>query len=138
MRDCRKIWQDQLISVNSFCKLTVLRIVNCDSLEEIIESQGLIANESQSVPASQSLVAESAAKFVFPRTRYLRLVKLPKLTSFCSRMHATEWPSLKRMYVVECHKIETFASVCPLFGTTQAERQLQISNKQPLFWVNEV
>ncbi|XVF41565.1 hypothetical protein PTKIN_Ptkin01aG0289600 [Pterospermum kingtungense] len=163
MSDCRKIWQDQL-SVNSFSKLKFIRvegcqtllsifplnmmerleeldklhIVNCDSLEEIFEPQELLANESHSVTADQSILVESATKFVFPRITFLRLVKLPKLKGFYSRKHATEWPSLKRMKVIECQKLEIFASGCPCFGGTHAESQLQISNKQPLFWVDEV
>ncbi|XP_022718495.1 probable disease resistance protein At1g12280 [Durio zibethinus] len=163
MRDCRKIWQDQL-NMDSFSKLKnilvkdcetllnifpfsmmekleeldMLEIVNCNSLEEIIEPRGLIANESNAVTATESIVVEAVTKFVFPRVTYLRLDELPKLKSFYSRMHATDWPSLKRMKLVSCHKVELFASECLGFGETQAESQLgEISNKQPLFWVNE-
>ncbi|XWS65124.1 hypothetical protein CRYUN_Cryun05aG0063900 [Craigia yunnanensis] len=163
MRDCRKIWQDQL-TVNSFCELhnirvggcetllnifsfnmmerleelETLQIVNCDSLEEIFEPQGFIANQSHLVTSTQSIVVETEAKFVFPKVTCLRFDHLPKLKRFYSRIHATEWPSLKKMEVIKCLKVEIFSSEYPCFGETQAESQVQISNQEPLFWVNEV
>ncbi|EOY09934.1 Phosphoprotein phosphatase [Theobroma cacao] len=163
MRSCRRIWQDQL-TVNSFCKLNniwvegcgallntfpfnmmerleelnKLQIVNCDSLEEIFEPQALIANQSHAITATQSIVVETETKFVFPKMTYLRLDKLPKLKSFYSKTHVTEWPSLKKMEVIECHKVEIFASKYPYFEETDAASQVEISNQQPLFQVNEI
>ncbi|XP_021281817.1 uncharacterized protein LOC110414745 isoform X2 [Herrania umbratica] len=162
MRGCRRIWQDQLTG-NSFCKLNniwvegcgallnifpfnlmerleeldKLQIVNCDSLEEIFEPQALIANQSDAITATKSIVVETETKFVFPRVTYLRLDKLPKLKSFYSKRHVTEWPSLKKMEVIECDKVEIFASKCPCFEETHAASQVEISNQQPLFQVNE-
>ncbi|KAG4128052.1 hypothetical protein ERO13_D10G253550v2, partial [Gossypium hirsutum] len=95
-----------------FPRLEKLRIQNCDSLEEIIELQGLIANESQSTSATRSTMAETVT------------TKLPRLKSFFSRMHTSQWPSLKQMDVIECPKAQIFGEV-------------QISNQQPLFCVNE-
>ncbi|KAH1045328.1 hypothetical protein J1N35_036112 [Gossypium stocksii] len=103
-----------------FPRLKKLRIQNCDSLEEIIELQGLIANESQSTSATQSIVPETVTtKFVFPLVTHLGLGKLPRLN-----MHNTQWPSLKEMQVIECSKAQIFGEV-------------EISNQQPLFCVNE-
>ncbi|KAL1080481.1 hypothetical protein V6Z11_D10G299300 [Gossypium hirsutum] len=96
-----------------FPRLEKLRIQNCDSLEEIIELQGLIANESQSTSATRSTMAETVT------------TKLPRLKSFFSRMHTSQWPSLKQMDVIECPKAQIFGEV-------------QISNQQPLFCVNEL
>ncbi|XP_017622802.2 uncharacterized protein LOC108466931 isoform X3 [Gossypium arboreum] len=102
-----------------FPHLENLHIQNCDSLEEIIELQGLIANESQSI---QSIVPETVTtKFVFPHVKHLVLGKLPRLKSFFSR---TQWPSLKQMEVIECPKAQIFGEV-------------EIPNQQPLFCVNE-
>ena len=163
MRDCRKIWKDQL-TVNSFCELNDIRIegcetllnifpfnmmerleeleklqiINCDSVEEIFEPQGLITNQSHQVTSTQSIAVETEAKFVFPKVTCLRFDNLPKLKRFYSRIHATEWPSLKKMEVIKCHKVEIFSSECPCFGETQTESQVEISNQEPLFWVNEV
>ncbi|KAK8334597.1 hypothetical protein V6Z12_A10G282000 [Gossypium hirsutum] len=109
-----------------FPRLEELLIQDCESLEEIIELQGLIANESQSTSATLSIVPETVTtKFVFPHVTHLGLGKLPRLKSFFSRMHTTQWPSLKQMEVIECPKARIFGEV-------------QISNQQPLFCVNEV
>ncbi|KAK8334608.1 hypothetical protein V6Z12_A10G282100 [Gossypium hirsutum] len=45
-------------------------------------------------------------------------------------MHTTQWPSLKHMEVIECPKAHIFAPKCP-------KSQVEISNQQPLFCVNE-
>ncbi|MFQ6647027.1 hypothetical protein Gotur_019856 [Gossypium turneri] len=114
-----------------FPSLKKLQIQNCDSLEEIIELQGLIADESQSTSAAQSIVAETVTtKFVFPKLIYLGLCKVPRLKSFYSRMHTTQWPSLKQMDIIECPKVQIFTRQCPV-------SQAGTSNQQPLFCVNE-
>ncbi|TYH51594.1 hypothetical protein ES332_D10G286600v1 [Gossypium tomentosum] len=114
-----------------FPSLKKLQIQNCDSLEEIIELQGLIPDESQSTTAAQSIVAETVTtKFVFPKLIYPRLCKVPRLKSFYSRMHTTQWPSLKQMDIIECPKVQIFTRQCPV-------SQVGISNQQPLFCVNE-
>ncbi|GMI78894.1 hypothetical protein HRI_001558700 [Hibiscus trionum] len=163
MRNCTQIWQDQL-AVNSFCKLKKIRvegceqllnifpfnmverleelaellIKNCDSFEEIIRPQGIIANESHAVTAPQSMAAETVTtKFAFPKLTCLVLDMLPRLRRFYSRMHATEWPSLKRMEVIKCPKVQIFAPQCHRFRETPSGNQVAISNQQALFYVNE-
>ncbi|TYG51823.1 hypothetical protein ES288_D10G291700v1 [Gossypium darwinii] len=114
-----------------FPSLEKLRIQNCDSLEQIIELQGVIADESQSTSATQSIMAETeTTKFVFPKLINLGLDKVPRLKSFYSRMHTTQWPSLKQMDIIECPKVQILTPQCP-------ECQVGISNQQPLFCVNE-
>ncbi|KAK8277803.1 hypothetical protein V6Z12_D10G296900 [Gossypium hirsutum] len=87
-----------------FPSLEKLQIQNCDSLEEIIEAQGLIADTS----TTQSIVRETTT----------------------IKMHTTQWASLKHMEVIECPKAHIFAPKCP-------KSQVEISNQQPLFCVNE-
>nr|KJB73984.1 hypothetical protein B456_011G265300 [Gossypium raimondii] len=83
-----------------FPSLKKLWIENCDSLEEIIELERLIADESQSTSAAQSIMPETVTtKFVFPKLINLVLYKVPRLKSFYSRMHTTLWPSLKQMSI---------------------------------------
>ncbi|TYH51585.1 hypothetical protein ES332_D10G286100v1 [Gossypium tomentosum] len=114
-----------------FPSLEKLRIQNCDSLEQIIELQGVIADESHSTSAAQSIMAETeTTKFVFPKLINLGLDKVPRLKSFYSRMHTTQLPSLKQMDIIECPKVQIFTPKCP-------ESQVGISNQQPLFCVNE-
>ncbi|XP_052477560.1 uncharacterized protein LOC128033669 [Gossypium raimondii] len=108
-----------------FPRLEKLLIQGCDSLEEIIELQALNANEAQSTSATRSTMAETVTtKFVFPHLTHLGLDKVPSLKSFYSRMHTTQWPSLKFMKVIECPKAQIFGEV-------------EIPNQQPLFCVNE-
>ncbi|KAK8334582.1 hypothetical protein V6Z12_A10G281400 [Gossypium hirsutum] len=103
-----------------FPHLENLYIQNCDSLEEIIELQGLTANETQSTSATRSTMAETVTtKFVFPHVKYLGLDKVRSLN-----MHTTQWPSLEQMEVIECPKAQIFGEV-------------EIPNQQPLFCVNE-
>ncbi|KHG26008.1 hypothetical protein F383_09254 [Gossypium arboreum] len=100
--------------------LEKLNIQNCDSLEEIIELQGLTANESQSTSATRSTMAETVTtKFVFPHVKHLGLDKVRSLN-----MRTTQWPSLEQMEVIECPKAQIFGEV-------------EIPNQQPLFCVNE-
>ncbi|KAL1150797.1 hypothetical protein V6Z11_A10G288700 [Gossypium hirsutum] len=109
-----------------FPRLEKLLIQGCDSLEEIIELQALNASEAQSTSATRSTMAETMmTKFVFPRLTHLGLDKVPSLKSFYSRMHTTQWPSLKFMKVIECPRAQIFCEV-------------EIPNQQPLFCVNEV
>ncbi|XP_017977012.1 PREDICTED: uncharacterized protein LOC18600324 [Theobroma cacao] len=156
MANCRKIWPDQLVGY-SFCKLNDLwvyecnrllsifplnmrarlqnleefRIRECDSLEEIFEHEVLNTNDLHSVTATQSIAEETTTNFVFPKLTYLELYMLPRLRSFCSTIHTTEWPSLKEMWIYGCDKVEIFASEnIRSFGES--------TNQQALFWVNEV
>ena len=117
--------------------LKTLQIVNCDSLEEIFEPQAVI-NQSDAVASAQSIVKGSMTKFVFPRVTHLRFNKLPKLKTFYSRIHATEWPSLTKMEVIDCHNVHIFASDLSGSVETHADSQVEISNRHFLFWVNEV
>ena len=152
MRNCRNIWPDQ-VTVNSFLnlenievescenllhvfslnrkerleKLHQLQIVNCDSLEEIVEPHAVI-------PSAQSIVEETVTKFVFPIVTYLRFDKLPKLKGFHAMTHATEWPSLIKMEVIECPSVQIFALNCAGIGETK----VATSNRPPLFQVNKV
>ncbi|OMO62488.1 disease resistance protein [Corchorus capsularis] len=118
--------------------LEKVQIVNCDSLEEIFVPQALTGNQPHGVATTESILEETMAKFVFPSATYLRLKNLPSLKSFYTRAHATEWPSLRKMKVVDCQNVQIFASECPGFGETQKGSQVEISNQPPLFRVNEV
>ncbi|XP_021281522.1 probable disease resistance protein At4g27220 isoform X2 [Herrania umbratica] len=163
MASLEKIWHDQLY-LDSLCKLNyfslgscekllnvfpfsmlerlqgleTLVIFKCDSLEEIFESQGLCARESCAAKATQSTEIEAITKLAFPQVRSLGLTKLPKLKSFYPRLHSTEWPLLERMGVVECDKVEIFASEYPSPKEIQGKTQFEFPIQQPLFWVNKV
>ncbi|KAK8508819.1 hypothetical protein V6N12_034921 [Hibiscus sabdariffa] len=154
---CRKIWHGEA-TMNSFYELTylwvkgcegllnilplymverlekleTLKIWGCGSLEEIIgphDDDGLDPTESHTA-TTQSNEHESTTRFVFPNIQHLSLAMLPKLKGFYSKLHTTEWPSLKQLLVGGCSKVEIFAGEYINFQETQAQ-------VQPLFWVTQ-
>ncbi|XVF30750.1 hypothetical protein REPUB_Repub16aG0085400 [Reevesia pubescens] len=163
MASLEKIWHEQL-SEDSFCKLNdfwldscekllnvfpfsmlerlrrleIFEIAKCDSLEEIFESQGFSAPESCAAKATQLTAVEAITKFAFPQVRFLQLTRLPELKSFYPRIHSAEWPSLKRMLVTKCDKVEIFASEYLSLKEIHGKTQFEIPVQQPLFWVNKV
>ncbi|GKV51382.1 hypothetical protein SLEP1_g58045 [Rubroshorea leprosula] len=119
-----RIWDEQL-DEDSFHKLYLL---------QIFEPQGLDADESEAQITSQSALVETAPNFVFPKVTSLDLQWLPNLKSFYTQIHTTEWPSLKKLNVSGCHKVQIIASE---LSRTSGEKQLEIQIKRPLFWVSK-
>ncbi|XVF06201.1 hypothetical protein REPUB_Repub06bG0027000 [Reevesia pubescens] len=118
-------------------KLNELHIYNCDSLEVIVEPHEVNAGESDVAISTQSIVAETATKFVFQSVAYLQLYMLPKLRSFYPKLHATGWPSLQKIQVCGCDKVHIFASEILGFQKAHEERHLEMSVQKPLFWVDK-
>ncbi|KAE8695439.1 Detected protein of confused Function [Hibiscus syriacus] len=162
---CRKIWHDKP-NMNSFNELTFLLVKDCErlsnilpfsmvkilekletlvieeckSVEEIIgpdDDHLRNSNESHAETSAQSVELKSITKFVFPKITKLYLGVLPKLKGFYSKVHTTEWPSLEKLVVSDCSKVENLARGYINFGETQGESQPLISVQQPLFWVTE-
>ncbi|GMI79299.1 hypothetical protein HRI_001599200 [Hibiscus trionum] len=162
---CRRIWHDKP-TMNSFYKLTSLRVRDCERLsnilpfnmverleklvtliieeckwvEEIIgpdDDQARNSNESHTVTSAELIELESTIKFVFPKVRKLNLRMLPKLKGFYTKVHTTEWPSLKQLEVRECSKVETFAREYINFGETQGDSQPLLPVQRPLFSVTK-
>ncbi|KAK8633716.1 hypothetical protein V6N13_014555 [Hibiscus sabdariffa] len=165
--NCRKIWHDN-VTMGSFYELTFLRVRNCESLSNILpfgmverlqkletlqicecesveqiigpeDDHRLNSNELHEATSTVLIEFKSTnIKFVFPKIRKLKFRTLPKLKGFYSKLHTTEWPSLKQLKVRNCSMVETFAREYINFRETQGERQPLISVQQPLFWVTEV
>ncbi|KAK8633836.1 hypothetical protein V6N13_014671 [Hibiscus sabdariffa] len=159
---CGKIWDDEATNtMDSFYELTHLwvedcaRLLNilplnmvetlekleevfiwgCESLEEIIgadDDDRLHSTESHTV-----IELKSTTKFVFHKLQTLSLRMLPKLKCFYSKLHTTEWPSLKRLLVGGCSKVETFAGEYINFQETQGQSQPLLSVQHTLFWVTQ-
>ncbi|KAL4379879.1 hypothetical protein GQ457_02G040130 [Hibiscus cannabinus] len=148
MDNLERLWADQLVE-HSFSKLTSvelrscpklvnvfplsmltrlqrlesLEIWNCELIEEII-SEGGGSNSSSGMP---SLSPQFIQSFDFPNLTSLSLRKIPNLKSIHhNKMHTINWPSLKQMEVIECHRVEI------VFANSE-----ETSSEQPLFWVNE-
>ncbi|TYH46125.1 hypothetical protein ES332_D11G314000v1 [Gossypium tomentosum] len=134
-----RIWDDQL-EMNSFSKLKHLEVHSCVKLSNIfplnmLERLQRLKNLQVMECASLEELfehkfneAEINTKFVFPQMTYLNLSMLPKLKSFYSGVHTTEWPLLKKLDVYGCDKVEIFASEYSSFHETRGQH--------PLFWIN--
>ncbi|GKV01641.1 hypothetical protein SLEP1_g14181 [Rubroshorea leprosula] len=111
-----------------------LQISDCASLEEIFEPQGLDADESEAQIIAQSALVETTPNFVFPKVTSLDLRWLPNLKSFYTQIHTTEWPSLKKLDMGGCDKVQILASE---ILRTSGKNQLEIQIERPLFWVSK-
>ncbi|KAL4379812.1 hypothetical protein GQ457_02G035660 [Hibiscus cannabinus] len=160
---CRKIWQhkvamdsfyelsylqvvycERLLSILPFSvverleKLETLEICRCESVERIIEPEDDHRFNSNEATSTKSIELKSTnIKTVFPKIRELNLEMLPKLKGFYSKVHTTEWPSLKQLKVSDCGEIESLAGEYINFGETQGQSQPLRSVQQPLFWITE-
>ncbi|KAA8516911.1 hypothetical protein F0562_017271 [Nyssa sinensis] len=85
-----KVNQDQI----KVFQLKELHISNCKMLEEIVTNQG----------------EEMIDKIVFPQLTDLFLRDLENLSIFCYVNYDFEFPSLKKVTVIECPKMRTFCS----------------------------
>ncbi|GKV47935.1 hypothetical protein SLEP1_g54786 [Rubroshorea leprosula] len=162
MESLDKIWDNQL-DASSFCQLNnlsvdscnkllnifpfsmlekvqrldKLEIWGCDSLEEIFESQGLDAGQSQTQKSTPPILTESVAKFVFPKLTQLDLYYVGKLKVLCHQKHTSEWPSLKKLNVCGCKQVQIFASELSSFPRANGDDQLEADIKYSLFWTGK-
>ncbi|XP_038696345.1 uncharacterized protein LOC119993329 isoform X2 [Tripterygium wilfordii] len=78
-------------------ELEELHIERCEAVEKIVAMEWVDAD----------------VRFEFPKVMTsLMLGYLPKLTSFFSGIHTSEWPLLKKLEVIKCDKLKIFASEC--------------------------
>ncbi|XP_021283020.1 probable disease resistance protein At1g58602, partial [Herrania umbratica] len=142
----RKIWDDK-VTTNSFCDLQYLKvkdcerlsnifplnmmerlqklfslyIVNCDSLEEIIEPQGLNSNESHAVTATESRLSElpelthlskeeiPLGEVVFNNLMHLEVSGCGKLKNLMPS--STSFKDLISLKVSKCHGLMNLATL---------------------------
>ncbi|KAL4352326.1 hypothetical protein GQ457_06G020230 [Hibiscus cannabinus] len=140
MENMERIWDDQL-EINSFSKLKHLEVHSCvkllhifplsvlGRLQRLKNLQIVECASLEEIFEPESTEADINTKFIFPQVTYLNLSKLPKLKSFYSGVHTTEWPLLREMDVYRCDKLEIFASEYLSSHETQG--------LHPLFWINK-
>ncbi|KAJ6361190.1 hypothetical protein OIU78_001766 [Salix suchowensis] len=80
----------------SLCQLKKLLVKGCDELETVV------AKESQRVTVDI---------VVFPQLVELSLLYLPNLAAFCLDSLPFKWPSLEKVEVRQCPKMETLAAI---------------------------
>ncbi|XP_022744680.1 uncharacterized protein LOC111295450 [Durio zibethinus] len=148
MGNLERLWDDQL-EMKSFFKLKHFKVHSCVKLSNIFPLAMLGRLQTlknleivecallEEIFEPEFAEAEKNTKFVFPQVTYLNLSMLPKLKSFYSCGHTTEWPSLRKMDVCGCDKVEIFALECPSSQEKQEQSQL-VPIQQPLFWINKV
>jgi hypothetical protein len=99
-------------------KLRKLYVENCEKIEEIIVGSD---NETD------------AGELAFVKLEYLQLYNLPQLKSFYKGRYNLKFPSLRKLYVEQCHMIETFS-----YGALHAPKlravYLTTSSKGPWCW----
>ncbi|KAJ1434236.1 P-loop containing nucleoside triphosphate hydrolase [Sesbania bispinosa] len=80
-------------AATSVLKLRKLWIINCEKIEEIVASDD----------------DNDACDLAFMKLEYLELRSLPRLRSFCKGSYNFKFPLLEKLYVVNCHMMETFS-----------------------------
>ncbi|CAK9148684.1 unnamed protein product [Ilex paraguariensis] len=114
----KKIWQNEL-PVDCFNQLNVLTVRECNNLLKVVPSKLLpmLHNLGKLVVRECDLVEEvleqgedSSGKLVFPNVHTLELVHLPNLKSFYLGNHTLEWPSLTKVTLENCPKMQAFSS----------------------------
>ncbi|GKV40979.1 hypothetical protein SLEP1_g48562 [Rubroshorea leprosula] len=131
--------------VQSLSKLRKLVIRGCEEMKEVISTEDFAEENGISWP-------------LFPNLNSVELENLPKLTGFCSKLHAqpattllpklinlrfsnlsslesflpntTEWSELTSLHVSKCHQVQVFV-------WESEDNQPESQNQRPLFWVNK-
>ena len=94
-------------------KLRKLCIHDCEKIEEIIASD----DESD------------ASELAFMKLKYLKLINLPRLRSFCKGKYSLKFPLLKKLFVVDCPMMETFSH-----GVSNAPKLREVHVKEGDEW----
>ncbi|KAJ7950383.1 Disease resistance protein [Quillaja saponaria] len=105
------------ISLRNLKSLERMRIINCESMEEIVaneeDEKGIVAHE-----------------IVFERLKFLKLHSLPRLTSFCTGSNFVfNFLALERVIVTQCPMMTTFSPgviraplLKAIFGTKEMDK----------------
>ncbi|XP_044477735.1 uncharacterized protein LOC123205012 [Mangifera indica] len=80
--------------IKSFEQLQHLEISFCKELKEIVAKEEI----------------EGITTFIFPRLAFLKLEKLPKLTTLHHGKYNSNWPMLKELEIRDCSKLDIFTS----------------------------
>ncbi|XP_059656555.1 probable disease resistance protein At4g27220 isoform X3 [Cornus florida] len=103
-------------SLTSFQNLKELRVKECDSLEEVFKVKGSKGAEETGA-SHKALGKEVENNLVFPQLNEVVFNNLPSLTSFCGRNCISELPSVIKITVERCPKLEMFP--CRYLNSTE-------------------
>ncbi|TYI84792.1 hypothetical protein E1A91_D05G391400v1 [Gossypium mustelinum] len=90
--------------------LEVIQVKSCDELVEILAAPTSEDEDKRS---------DASIKFHLPKLRVLRLMKLPKLKSICSKSGVMICDCLQRININNCPKIKRIPPFVPLVGNGQ-------------------
>jgi uncharacterized protein YkvS len=94
-----------LSAAKSLVQLNSMKVAECESMEEIIENENGNGGKVDKIVENDNAVK---VDIVFRKLRVLELLSLKKLNSF-SKSCVTEFPSLEKLVVSECPKMESFS-----------------------------
>ncbi|GMY21278.1 probable disease resistance protein At4g27220, partial [Fagus crenata] len=117
----KHVWSSDPQANNlTFQNLHEVNITNCISLKSVFPifvAKGLSQLEKLSIKhcGVEEFVAmeeesKTSVEFVLPQITCLKLEDLPELKCFCPRKHSSKWPSLKRLEICQCSKLEIISS----------------------------
>ncbi|KAJ9562208.1 hypothetical protein OSB04_007368 [Centaurea solstitialis] len=123
------LWHTDIVA-ESFCRLRVLEVRNCNGLSKLIPSSLLRRLQNlEEVIVTQCRLLEkvleqmeehSDEKVMLPNIHTVRLTNLPKLTNILSGNRTFEWPSLERLALEDCLSLKTFSSVLQIIPKLNA------------------
>ncbi|XP_059656591.1 uncharacterized protein LOC132303372 isoform X2 [Cornus florida] len=94
-------------SLTSFQNLKVLHVKRCDSLQAVFKVEGSRGAE-ETVASDKAMGKEVENNLVFPQLNEVVFEDLPSVTSFCGRNCISELPSVIKITVECCPKLEMF------------------------------
>ncbi|XP_065852968.1 uncharacterized protein [Euphorbia lathyris] len=115
----RQVWNEHLGRILNFKHLQLLKVHNCCRLRMIFTpsmAQGLVQLQKMEVKkcvSVEEIISKGAKEdgmINFPMLNSLVLHSLPKLTVFRAGRGIVHCPSLKKIAVIDCPKVEVFTS----------------------------
>ncbi|KAF2298647.1 hypothetical protein GH714_024476 [Hevea brasiliensis] len=100
-------------TAKSLVQLTIMSIKKCDGLKEVVANEG----------------EESKEDIIFSKLESLEFDCLPSLISFCSADHSFKFPSLTKVIVKQCPKMQVFSK-----GVLSTPRLLGVEKDDQWHW----
>ena len=115
--DFKKIWDDLPLPPTSFRNLTSLKVEYCDCIKSLFSAAVAASFEQleilriQNCEEMEEIVSrtENMAKISFPRLNFLSIHNLRQLTTFSSSIYI-DFPALTTLYISDCYHLKTFIS----------------------------
>ena len=139
-----KLWYNQLLQALSWClqNLRALIMCGCGNLkysfpsamaESFVHLEFLEISNCKFMEGIIIIQEERKSSTLFPKLNQLKLKGLPKLTRFCDFSgYSIELPSLSRMEIQNCPKMQTFASDSPCADMQAIEEPEKVNTEETI------